>query len=312
MKETRIVFFGTPAFAVQTLQTLHEAYTVTAVVTQPDRPSGRGKKLTPPAVKVEAESLGIAVFQPAKIRTQEFLNWLQGMAPDFIVTAAYGKILPPQVLAVPAIAALNVHASLLPRWRGAAPIHRAVLQGDRESGVTIMHMDEGMDTGDMILQGVVPIGTDDTTGVLHDKLAELGAQLIVEAMAAILDGSAKRDVQNDSLATLAPPLTREEEEIDWCADTRVIHNQVRGMNPWPGAYTWLNGQRLKIWAGYPATGGGCAQCGQIVNAGQDALGVAAGDGVYCITRLQPQGKKSMDAADFLRGNPLSLSTVLGK
>ncbi|MBS4008300.1 MAG: methionyl-tRNA formyltransferase [Clostridium sp.] len=311
MKETRIVFFGTPEFALKTLDSLHDAFTVAAVVTQPDRPSGRGKKMLPPPVKLRAQALGIDLLQPTKIRNAEFVSWLQSMAPDFLVTAAYGRILSPQILAVPRVSALNVHASLLPRWRGAAPIHRAVLAGDCESGITIMQMDEGMDTGDIILQSSVPIGYHETTGDLHDKLTVLGAKLIVEAVTAILAGTAKNTVQDDKLATLAPPLTKEEEILDWCADTRLIHNQVRGMNPWPGMYTWFKGERLKIWAGHPVNLTG-ANCGQVLSAGREGIFIGTGDGVYCISLLQLPGKKIMDAADFLRGNLLSPGAILGK
>lgn len=311
MRETSIVFFGTSEFALKTLQALNNFFVVKAVVTQPDRPCGRGKKMLPLPVKMEAQRLGLALFQPAKIRNAEFVAWLQEMAPDFLVTAAYGKILSPKILAVPKVSALNVHASLLPRWRGSAPIHRAVLAGDCLSGITIIQMDEGVDTGDIILQGAVPIGPEESTGDLHDKLADLGAKLIVEAVESILAGTAKRVVQDHSLATLAPPLTREEEKLDWCAPTNVIHNQVRGMNPWPGAYTWLNGERLKIWAGYPVALAP-ANSGQVLVAGKEGIFVSTGDGVYCISRLQPQGKKIMDANDFLRGNLLPLGTMLGK
>lgn len=309
MKDTRIVFMGTPEFAVATLRKLHDTYTVVAVVTQPDRPSGRGKKLMAPPVKVTALELGISVVQPLKIRDKEFVSWLHGLQPDFLVTAAYGRILPAQVLAVPKITALNVHASLLPRWRGAAPIHRAILAGDKESGITIMHMDEGMDTGDMILQASVPIADHDTTGRLHDQLAPVGAELIVKAIEQIRNGQANREPQDHSAATPAPPLLREEEQIDWCRSTEVVHNHVRGMNPWPGAYTFVNGQRLKIWSGTPTEGHG-AQCGEVLAVNNDGIVVATVNGAYRITTLQPPGKKAMSAGDFLRGNEVVIGTRL--
>ncbi|MBS3897770.1 MAG: methionyl-tRNA formyltransferase [Dethiobacter sp.] len=311
MKETRIVFFGTPEFALYALDSLQKSFTVAAVVTQPDRPSGRGKKILPSPVKLRAQALGIPLFQPVKIRTAEFAAWLQSISPDFLVTAAYGKILSPQILAVPRISALNVHASLLPRWRGAAPIHRAVLAGDCESGITIIEMDEGMDTGDIILQDSVPIGLNETSGDLHDKLTDLGAKLIVEAVTAILAGTAKKVAQDDNLATLAPPLTKEEEMLDWSASTGVIHNQIRGMSPWPGMYTRFKGERLKIWAGRPLHLSG-ANCGQVLAAGKEGILVGTGDGAYCISLLQPPGKKIMDAAAFLRGNLLLPGAILGK
>jgi methionyl-tRNA formyltransferase len=311
MKDTRIVFFGTPEFSLQALQALHDAFTVTAVVTQPDRPCGRGRQMTAPPVKCLAESLGIPVMQPRKIRTPEFLEWLTGERPHFLVTAAYGRILPAAVLAAPAVAPLNIHASLLPRWRGAAPIHRAVMSGDSESGITIMYMDEGMDTGDIILQAGVPIGPESTSGELHDRLAACGATLVVQAVRAILDGTAPRLPQDERLATEAPPLQAAEEEIDWCSDPLVIHNRVRGLSPWPGAHTWLEGKRLKVREG-EICGPSAAACGTVLSAGPEGITVAASGGAYRITRLQPQGKKVMDAADFLRGNPLSPGTVLGK
>ena len=310
MKETRIVFMGTPDFAVPALRALHENYSVVAVVTQPDRPSGRGKKMTQPPVKVTAEELGILVSQPKKIRDDAFLAWLRDLAPDFIVTAAYGRILPAQILDVPKIAPLNIHASLLPRWRGAAPIHRAVIAGDRESGVTVIYMDEGMDTGDVALKSAVNIGPEDTTGNLHDKLSSLGAEMIVEVISSIIKGTAKRTLQDETGTTAAPPLQREEERIDWCAGAATVHNLVRGMNPWPGAYTLLHGTRLKIWSGQAAAGRG-SDCGIILQADTEGILVATGDGAYRIAMLQPPGKKPMKAADFLRGNPLSEGTRLG-
>jgi methionyl-tRNA formyltransferase len=311
MKETRIVFFGTPDFAVQTLHALHKAFTVTAVVTQPDRPCGRGKKPAQPPVKTVAEELGLMVVQPQKVRNTEFLAWLKAQKPDFLVTAAYGRILTAAVLNVPKIAPLNVHASLLPRWRGAAPIHRAVIAGDQESGITIMYMDEGMDTGDLIMQGRVPIGPKDTCGQLHNKLAQTGAQLIVDAIQGILAGSTLRVKQKETEAIAAPPLSSQEEEINWCNTTETIHNLVRGMAPWPGAYTYLGDKRLKVREGVPVKGQGQV-CGQVIATGKEGILVATKDGAYRITQLQPPGKKSMDAAAFLLGNPLPNGTILGK
>lgn len=310
MKDTRIVFMGTPEFAVAPLNALVDNFTVVAVVTQPDRPSGRGKKLTPPPVKVTAEALGIPVLQPTKIRDHSFVEWLQNLGPDFLVTAAYGRILPANVLAIPKISALNIHASLLPRWRGAAPIHRAVMAGDGESGITVMHMDEGMDTGDMILREAVTIGPDETTGNLHDKLMPVGAQLIVEAITDILQGKASRIPQDHRAATPAHPLSRDEELIDWCASTEDVHNHIRGLNPWPGAYTYLHGERIKVWSGKPAVGS-ASPCGCVIDCGADGMVVATGDGAYRLTRIQPAGKKEMNACDFLCGNPLGRDTILG-
>jgi methionyl-tRNA formyltransferase len=309
MKETRIVFMGTPEFAVGALHAVAAAFTVVAVVTQPDRPCGRGKKTTQLAVKKAASELGLHVLQPAKIKDPEFLTMLRELAPDFIVTAAYGRILPPSVLAAPKVAALNIHASLLPRYRGAAPIHRAVINGDTESGITIMHMGAGMDTGDIIFREAVPIGFYDTTGNIHDTLASLGAEMIIKAVPAVLNGTAPRLRQDESLATSAPPLRREEERIDWKASAITVHNLVRGMNPWPVAYTLFKGERLKVWAGMPEDGGS-GHSGTVLTVDDDIV-VSTGEGSYRITSVQPPGKKAMPAGDFLRGNDLPAGTILG-
>ncbi|HZK25807.1 MAG TPA: methionyl-tRNA formyltransferase [Oscillospiraceae bacterium] len=309
MAKTTLVFMGTPEFAVPSLQALAGSFHILAVVTQPDRRAGRGRKMQSPAVKKAALALEMPVVQPEDLRQADFAAWLAGLQPDYLVTCAYGKILPLALLALPRLGALNVHASLLPYYRGSAPIHRAIMNGDQESGITIMHMDQGMDTGDMILQQALPITAADTTGSLHHKLADLGAKLVVEAIIAINNGQAQRRIQDNQLATYAPPLTREDEQIDWCQSSQVIHNQVRGMNPWPGAYTELNDQRLKIWEGRPVAKHG-NPCGAVLAVDQEGLLVATGDGAYLITKLQPPGKKTMLAADFLRGHHLALGTIL--
>ncbi|NLN06421.1 MAG: methionyl-tRNA formyltransferase [Firmicutes bacterium] len=311
MKTTKIVFFGTPDFAVAALEALQQAFTVLAVITQPDRPAGRGRKLTAPPVKNKALALKIPVWQPESVRGNEFAARLAALEPDFLVTAAYGKLLPRSVLAVPRLAALNIHASLLPAYRGAAPIQRAVMNGEKETGITIMEMDEGMDTGAIILQEAIPIAADDTAGTVHDKLSVLGAKLIVEAIRAVLCGTAVRRRQDEAKASSAPPIQRGEARINWCAPTNVVHNLVRGMNPWPGAYTESDGKRLKIWAGQPAAGRG-TPCGLVLEAAPSGILVATGDGAYRITRLQAPGKNILPAAEFLRGNPLPVGTVLGR
>lgn len=310
MRETRLVFLGTPDFAVPALLALHEAYTVVAVVTQPDRTGGRGQKTTSPPIKKAAHSLGLPVLQPKKIRDSGFLAQLTGFCPDFLVTAAYGRILPVEVLEVPKVAALNIHASLLPRYRGAAPIHRAIINGETESGVTIMHMDAGMDTGAMVLQESVHVGLFDTAGDLHDKLSPLGAGLIVRAVSDILSGKATRVRQDAALATYAPPLSPEEERIVWHAAASSVHNLVRGMNPRPGAYTLCRGERLKILTGAPGPGGGPV-CGQVLSTAGGVILVAAGTGTYRMEKVQPAGRKPMTAAEYLRGNYLPEGTVFG-
>ncbi|NLZ93781.1 MAG: methionyl-tRNA formyltransferase [Firmicutes bacterium] len=310
MKKTRLVFMGTPAFAVPALSALHECCEILAAITQPDKPAGRGRKMTAPPVKVAAQQMGIPVKQPLNLRQREFITWLEALQPHYIVTCAYGKILPPAVLAIPHKAALNIHASLLPRHRGAAPIHRAIMAGDEESGITIMRMDSGMDTGDIVLSQAVPIDSNDTAGLLHDKLAALGAELIIVAIKKINKGTAQFQQQDERLATYAPPLKKDDEKINWCNTSEAIHNQVRGMNPWPGAYTELNGARLKIWEGQPSKQQG-HPCGSVLAQSSAGILVATADGSYLITKVQPQGKKIMSADAFLRGRHISLGTVLG-
>jgi methionyl-tRNA formyltransferase len=310
MKEIRLVFFGTPDFAVPALLALHEAYRVVAVVTQPDKPSGRGQKKRLPPIKKEALQLGLPVLQPEKIRDGHFLTELNCLAPDFLVTAAYGRILSAEILAVPRVAALNIHASLLPRYRGAAPIHRAVISGETESGVTIMYMDAGMDTGDIALQERVAIAFTDTAGDLHDKLAEAGARLIVDAMTGILAGRIERRAQDAFLATYAPPLRQEEEIINWQATATAIHNLVRGTSPRPGAYTLYRKERLKILAGTPGPGSAPVS-GMVLSVTGGKLLVATGEGIYSVEKVQPQGGKVMTAAEYLRGNSLPVGAVLG-
>ncbi|NLM53030.1 MAG: methionyl-tRNA formyltransferase [Firmicutes bacterium] len=309
-KQTKIVFMGTPDFAVAALEALNEMFTVVAVVTQPDRPAGRGQKLTPPPVKIAAQKMQLPVLQPQKINTQEFIAKLAALGPDYIVTAAFGRLLPPEILQIPHLAPLNIHASLLPAYRGAAPIQRAIMNGEKETGITIMLMDEGMDTGDIILQEAIPIGDFDTAGTLHDKLAELGAKLIIRAIKAINKGNFTRKKQVDSLATYAAPVQKKEAKICWNRDAVMIHNLVRSLNPWPGAYTELNGRRLKIWEGMPTADQG-APCGSVLAVEKDAIVVAAGKGAYRITKLQLQGKRAMDTGDFLRGYPIKTGTILG-
>lgn len=310
MKEIRLVFLGTPDFAVPALLALHEAYRVVAVVTQPDRPGGRGQKTGLSPVKKEALQLGLPILQPEKIRDGRFLAELNGLAPDFLVTAAYGRILPAEILAVPGVAALNIHASLLPRYRGAAPIQRAIINGEKESGVTIMYMDSGMDTGDIALQERVDIAFTDTAGDLHDKLSLLGAKLIVTVLTAILTGRIALRAQEASLATYAPPLLPEEEKINWQAKASAIHNLVRGMSPRPGAYTLYRKERLKILTGTPGPGSAPVS-GMILSVTGGKLLVAAGEGIYSVEKVQPQGGKAMTAAEYLRGKRLPAGAVLG-
>lgn len=309
MNTAKIVFMGTPEFAVPALRALHESYAVLAVVTQPDRPRGRGRQVAMSPVKAVALELGTPVLQPEKVRDPQFREKLAALNPDFIITAAYGQLLPAELLALPAKAALNIHASLLPRYRGPAPIHRAVMNGDSETGVTIIHMDRGMDSGDIVLKRSIPIGFHDTTGIVHDRLAALGAELICEAVEAIWQNKAARHPQDHREATYAAPLSPDEEIIDWKKSALAIHNQVRGMNPWPGAYTLVDGKRIKIWQGVPEKGEGIP--GTVFRCGPDGVLVAAGDGAYRIEKLQPAGKRALTAAEFICGRNVQVGQKLG-
>ena len=300
----KIIFMGTPDFAVPILQSLiKSSYEVVLVVTQPDRPKGRKKVLTPPPVKEEALKHEIPVFQPEKIREEyeEILNY----DADLIVTAAYGQILPKQLLDYPKFGAINVHASLLPELRGGAPIHYAILQGKKETGITIMYMVEKLDAGDMIAQQAIPIEHTDHVGTLHDKLAKLGAELLLETLPSIFEKTNKRIKQDESRATFAPNITREMEKIDWSKSHNEVYNHIRGLHPWPVAYTTYKGERMKIWWGeVNDTLYENKQPGEIVKIEDEYITVVCGDNKCVnITEIQPAGKKRMEVSEFLRGNP---------
>ncbi|MCD1257902.1 methionyl-tRNA formyltransferase [Paenibacillus athensensis] len=313
---------GTPEFAVPSLQALLvEGYDVAAVVTQPDRPKGRKRVLTPPPVKLEAERHGIPVLQPEKLRHPDAVEALRQLAPDLIVTAAYGQILPKSVLELPKLGCINIHASLLPKYRGGAPIHYAVMRGEAVTGVTIMYMAEGLDTGDMLSRVEVPIGDDDTTGSMFVKLSEAGAGLLKRTLPDLLAGRLEAVPQNEAEAVYSPNIKREDELIDWSAPALTIFNQVRGLNPFPGAYTLWNGEVFKIWAcAKPqGTSSGVAASrqedakrpGTVLQGGASGIEVMTGDGTLWLTSVQPAGKKAMDAAELARGKTLAPGTVLG-
>jgi methionyl-tRNA formyltransferase len=298
----RVVFAGTPEFAARALAALLDSqHEVVAVYTQPDRPAGRGRKLAPSPVKQLAEARGLPVYQPPSLRDEAALQELRRLRPDVMVVAAYGLLLPPAVLQLPRFGCLNIHASLLPRWRGAAPIQRAILAGDSETGITIMQMDEGLDTGPMLLKKRCPIRPDDTAATLHDRLAELGAEAIVEALDHI--ESLQPEPQDDSQATYAAKLRKEEAIIDWSRSAAYLDRMVRAFNPWPVAQTRARGKTLRIWAARPldqAPPAGTAP-GTVLQADKAGIDVACGEGVLRLTRLQPAGGKPMDAAAFLNG-----------
>lgn len=300
---TKIVFMGTPDFSVPVLRRLIEdGYDVIAVVTQPDRPVGRKRVLTPPPVKVEAEKHGITVLQPEKIRQKEESGKVISLNPDLIVTAAFGQILPKDLLDAPKYGCINVHASLLPELRGGAPIHYSIIQGKEKTGITIMYMEEKLDAGDILTQVEVPITETDTVGTLHDKLSTAGAELLSETMPKLLNGELAPIKQNEDEATFAFNIKREEERIDWSKTGEEIYNQIRGMNPWPVAYTTLDGTVVKLWAGEKVSLKGNPEPGQIVSLDEEGILVGTGNSTGIkITVLQPSGKKQMDAGQFLRG-----------
>lgn len=308
----RVVFMGTPGFAVPSLKALVESgHDVAAVVTQPDRPKGRGKKEAPPPVKETALAFNIPVLQPLRVKDPGFIELLREIAPDVIVVVAFGRILPPDILHLPRYGCINVHASLLPKYRGSAPIHWAVINGEKETGITTMHMDEGMDTGDMILREAIPIREEDTVGAVHDRLAVLGARLLVETLELVGRGQAPR-IPQEGTPTYAPMLKAGDELIRWERPAREIYNQIRGMDPWPGARTYLSGKVLKIWrAAVPSEGGTAFEPGKVLSWGRDGITVGTGNGRLTITELQLQGAKRLSAADFLRGTPIPEGTVLG-
>lgn len=303
----RIVFMGTASFSLAVLKMLiEEGYNIVGVVTQPDRYVGRKKVLTMLDVKVEALKYDIPVIQPARIK--EDYQAVADLKPDLIITAAYGQIVPQAVLDIPRLGCINVHASLLPLYRGGAPVHQAIIDGQEKTGVTIMYMVKKMDAGDMIAQKETPILEEDTVGILYDRLSDLGAKLLKETLPDILKGTNQRIPQDENLVTYAPTLSREDERLDWNMSARQVYNKVRGTNPWPGSYTTYQGKTVKIWAGQ------VHQCenamkhhahqdnGTIVKIFKDAIGVKVNDGVYLITELQLEGKKRMSVKDYLNGH----------
>ncbi len=302
----KLIFMGTPRFAVPSLNALVAAkYEVAAVFTQPDKPKDRGMKLQATPVKDCAITHGIPVYQPVTLREGAALDVLRELSPDIIVVAAYGKLLPPDVLQLPPRGCVNVHSSLLPRYRGAAPINWAILNGEQETGVTIMYMAEGLDTGDIISQSATAIDPDEDASALHDRLAEMGAELLVETLRSIERGTAERRPQDDALSSYAPMLSKELSPVDWSKSARQIHDQIRGLSPWPSAVAEIGGVRCKLWSS-TVTGERTEKApGAIVQADRYALKIACGGGqVLQIGELQPDGKKRMAATAFLLGRPI--------
>lgn len=309
----KIVYMGTPDFAVPPLAALVEnGYEVTAVITQPDKPKGRGKTLMPTPVKEEALKHEIPVYQPAKVRDPEFLETLQKLEPDMIIVAAFGQIIPKVILDMPKYGCINIHASLLPKYRGAAPIQQAVIDGEKESGVTIMKMGTGLDTGDMISQAVVKLREDETGGSLFDRLAETGAELLVRTIPSIENGTAVYTKQPEESPTpYAAMITKQMGLLDFSKSAVVLERLVRGMNPWPSAYTFLNNKTLKVWK-CSVESGSCVKDvpGTITDVDKKGIHVACGEGTLILEEVQLEGKKRMETDAFLRGYHVTAGTVL--
>lgn len=324
--DMRAIFMGTPDFSVPVLTAMKEAgHDMLAAVTQPDKPKGRGKEMQMTPVKAKALELGIPVLQPKRVRDPEFVEQLRELKPDVMVVVAFGQILTKEVLEVPKYGCINVHASLLPMYRGAAPIQYVILNGEKETGVTTMFMDEGLDTGDMLLKTVVPITADETGGTLHDKLSAAGAELLIRTLEQMEAGTLQRIPQTGETCYVGT-LKKSMGEMDWSRPAEELERQVRGLNPWPSAYTFLNGKTLKIWkaevlrteavssqeAEEPEALADRKSCGSVIVISRDSIQVQTGDGILAIRELQLEGKKRMTADAFLRGYPVEAGTILGR
>jgi methionyl-tRNA formyltransferase len=309
----RIVFMGTPDFAATSLEALLKSDdSVVGIVTQPDRPKGRGQILTPSPVKLLAQREKIPLLQPLKMKDPEFLQALASWRPDLIAVAAFGRILPPAILSLPSRGCINVHGSLLPKYRGAGPIQWAIINGETETGITTMLMDEGMDTGAMLLQEAISITTDDTAGSLSPRLAELGGRLLVETIVRLKAGTLVPQPQDSSQATLAPLLKKEDGAIDWALPATAIANRVRGLSPWPGAYsTVVGGERWTIWRALALPNSVTSPPGVVVAITNEAIHVATGKGVLAVMELQPANSRRMAVSQYLAGHPVVVGSQLG-
>lgn len=308
----RVLFMGTPEFGIPSLEMLvREGYNVIGVVTQPDRPQGRGHKLAPCPLKQAALTLGLPVYQYERIRAREAVEELRALAPDVMITAAYGQILTQKILDIPPMGVVNVHGSLLPRYRGPAPIQWAVFNGEKETGITTMMTARGVDSGDILLQEKIDILPDETAGELYARMGELGAKVLKATLEGLSDGSVKPVPQVEEEATYLPMLEKEHGRIDWTLPAEAIAARIRGVSPWPGAFTPVEGGVMKIWKATPEKG--CGVPGTVVVSGaKEGLCVACGEGVLRIDILQMPGKKAMPACDFLRGKAIPVGTVLGE
>ncbi len=306
----KILFMGTPEFAQVSLKALCEDNRdVVCVITQPDKPKGRGYEMAMPEVKVYALNQNIPVYQPDTLKDNAILPILEEYSPDVIIVVAYGKILPEYVLNFPKYGCINIHGSLLPKYRGAAPIQRAVVDGEKVSGVTSMYMEKGLDTGDMLLKRELEIGEETTAGQYHDALALLGGEVLLETLDKLGNGELTPEKQDDALSTYAAQLSKAEGEINWNNTCEQIYNKVRGLNPWPKAFSFIDGKRFVVDFVYKAEGSG--KCGEVLSADENGIKVACGKGAVIIKDIKVEGKKMMNVADFLRGHKIEKGTVLG-
>ncbi|KKY02418.1 MULTISPECIES: methionyl-tRNA formyltransferase [Paraclostridium] len=308
----KIVFMGTPEFAVPCLQKIiDEGHEVIGVVTQPDKPKGRGKKLAMPPVKELALKYDIPVYQPLKAREESFVDTLKEMNPELIVVVAFGQILPKSILDIPKYGCVNVHASLLPRYRGAAPLNWVIINGEEKTGVTTMYMDEGLDTGDMILKSEIALDDEITAGELHDKMMIDGAKLLKETIDLIKKGEAPREKQSNEDTCYSPIMNKSLGNIDWNKSAIEIHNLVRGINPWPSAYTTYEGQTMKVWKTKVINKNSDKQPGTIISVDKEGINVSTSEGIVQIKEIQISGKKRMEVPEYIKGNNINTDIILG-
>ncbi len=308
----RLVFMGSPDMAIPSLTAASEVSDLVGVITQPLRRKGRGQKKVPSPVAVRAAEMGIETMTPSEIKSDGFLELFRTMEPDLALVVAYGKILPPHVLTTPRLGCVNVHASILPELRGAAPIQWAIARGYRTTGVTLMRMDEGMDTGPILVQEETEIGENEDASSLTKRLSEMAAQIVKEGIPALAEGSLTPTPQDDSMATYAPILKKEDGRADWQMDSTQIANRVRAFVPWPGVYTQFKGKRLLITGAQPIRGSEKGKHGTVINAGKNGIDVAAGSGILRIITLRPEGRREMSAAEFLAGHTVSAGDIMGE
>lgn len=309
----QIVFAGTPEFAAVVLRRLVETeYSIKAVYTQPDRPSGRGRQLTPSPVKTIATAHQLPVYQPSSLKDKTSQAQLAALAPDLMVVVAYGLLLPTAVLQIPPLGCINIHASLLPRWRGAAPIQRALMAGDQETGVSIMQMEAGLDTGPVLHTVRYPLQPDDTAATVHDRLAELGAEALLQCLPAIAEGTATSTLQDENQACYAPKIHKEESWLDWSQPATFLERQVRAFNPWPVAQTQIKDQILRVWSATALATETTASPGTLLAANKTGIDVATGKGVLRLLKVQPAGKRAMAVQAYLNAHPLTPGSVLAK